>query len=59
MAYISWSIKLEITKVIVDFLEAFSFSIVDYCVTDRLMVVTAQDNDLGVADGRDGRLTAR
>ena len=59
MAYISWSIKLEIAEVIVDFLEAFSFSIVDYCVTDRLMVVTAQDNDLGVADGRDGRLTAR
>ena len=59
MTYISWCIELEIAEVIVDFLEAFSFSIVDYCVTDRLMVVTAQDDDLRVADGRDCRLAAR
>ena len=59
MANVTRCIEREISKVIRDLLEALSFSIVDYCITDRLMVVTAQDDDLRVADGRDCRLAAR
>ena len=40
-------------------MEALRFGIEDYCITDRFMVVTAEDDDLGVADGCYGRLAAR
>ena len=59
VANISRSIELEIAEVVRDLMEALSFGIEDYCITNRLMVVTAEDDDLGVADGRYGRLAAR
>ena len=59
VANISRSIESEITEVVRDLMEALRFGIEDYCITNRLMVVTAEDDDLGVADGRYGRLAAR
>ena len=56
---ISWSIESEIVEFVFDLAESLCCSIVDYSITDRLMVVTAQDDDLCVADGRDCRLAAR
>ena len=59
VANISRSIELEVAEVVRDLMEALCHRIKDYCITNRLMVVTAEDDDLGVADGRYGRLAAR
>ena len=40
VANISRSIELEIPEVVRDLLEALGHRIEDYCITDRLMVVT-------------------
>lgn len=59
VANISRCIELEIAEVVIDLREALSFGIVDYCVTDRFMIVTSKNDYLCVTYGCDRRLTAR